>query len=59
MTENQYIETSSMISINLQSKLMGWFLYNYDLRHERVKTTGRIEAFSGNVKIDFSAVTEN
>ena len=38
---------------------MGWFLYNYDLRHERVKATGRIEAFSGNVKIDFSDVTEN
>ena len=32
---------------------------SYDFRHERVKTTGRIEAFSGNVKIDFSAVTEN
>ena len=25
-----HIETSPLISIDLQSKLMGWFLYNYD-----------------------------
>ena len=37
-----YLTFSWRKSIDLQSKSMDWFLYNKDLRHEKVKTLSSI-----------------